>query len=60
MSKIPVADCLVITIFYLDEQSVQEIALITGMSAANVKVRLFRARQRLRELLAKDYKEYQS
>lgn len=40
-----------ITLFYLAEQSVEEIALITGQSAANVKVRLFRARQKLKQLL---------
>src|SRR5690606_1997698 len=44
LSKIPTEESRVITLFYLAEQSVQEIAQITGMSAANVKVKLFRAR----------------
>ena len=41
----------VITLFYLAEQSLEEIALITGQTSNNVKVRLFRARQKLKQLL---------
>lgn len=41
----------IITLFYLAEQSIEEIALITGQTAGNVKVRLFRARQKLKQLL---------
>ncbi|MCE0522346.1 MAG: RNA polymerase sigma factor [Methylacidiphilales bacterium] len=42
---------LVITLLELEEQSVQEIAGLTGWSAANVKVRAFRARAALRKLM---------
>ncbi len=48
---LPVADAEVITLFYLAGQSVEEIGLITGLTATNVKVRLFRARQKLKEVL---------
>ncbi|MDJ1482085.1 sigma-70 family RNA polymerase sigma factor [Cytophagaceae bacterium YF14B1] len=40
-------DAGIITLFYLKEQSLEEIAEITGMTASNAKVRLHRARQRL-------------
>lgn len=40
-------DAAIITFFYLKEQSLEEIAEITGMTANNAKVRLHRARQRL-------------
>jgi RNA polymerase sigma-70 factor (ECF subfamily) len=42
---------LVITLLELEERSVQEIADFTGWSAANVKVRAFRARAALRKLM---------
>ncbi|WP_372752992.1 RNA polymerase sigma factor [Labilibaculum sp.] len=36
-----------ISLFYLDEKSIEEICIITGLSASNVKVKLFRARKKL-------------
>lgn len=43
----------VIELRHFQEQSYREIARTLGISAANVKSRLFRARQKLRELLEK-------
>lgn len=43
-------DRLVITLVDLEQKSVKETAELTGWSEANVKVRAFRARQRMREL----------
>ncbi len=40
-------DNIVITLFYLNENSLQEICEITGWELSNVKVRLHRARKRL-------------
>jgi RNA polymerase sigma-70 factor (ECF subfamily) len=48
---------LTITLFEIEERSVQEIAEITGWSTALVKVRAFRARKEMRKLLAKMTKE---
>lgn len=48
-------DAQAITLFYLAEQSLQEIAEITDQPITNVKVRLFRARQKLKEILGKKY-----
>jgi len=46
---------LVITLLELEEKSIKEIAEMTGWSQANVKVRAFRARQKLKQLLEKQY-----
>ena len=50
-------DAVIITLFYQGEQSLEEIAKVTGFEANTVKVKLHRARQRLRDklqLLLKD------
>jgi DNA-directed RNA polymerase specialized sigma24 family protein len=43
----------VITLFYLKEQSLEEIAQIVGASAETIKVKLCRARKRLAEEMKK-------
>ncbi|NDC43259.1 MAG: sigma-70 family RNA polymerase sigma factor [Chitinophagia bacterium] len=45
------ADAEIVTLFYLSEQTLEEIGVAVGMTPNNVKVRLFRARQKLRELV---------
>jgi RNA polymerase sigma-70 factor (ECF subfamily) len=42
---------LVLTLLVLEDLSVSEVAALTGWSAANVKIRAFRARGRLRKML---------
>ena len=44
-------DSLILTLFYQGEQSLEEIAQVTGFEANTVKVKLHRARQRLRDKL---------
>lgn len=44
-------DANVVTLFYLDDCSIEEIGEITGLGQSNVKVKLFRARKRLYEAL---------
>jgi len=44
-------DRVVLTLFYLAEKSVSEIAEITGWRPSNCKVKLMRARKRLKEIL---------
>ncbi|NKB65832.1 MAG: sigma-70 family RNA polymerase sigma factor [Candidatus Latescibacteria bacterium] len=41
----------VVTLFYLDEMSLQQIAAFLGLSVPSVKQRLYRARRRLQELV---------
>ena len=50
LARLNPADRLVLTLFYFDDCETQEIADRTGWSLAAVKVRLHRARNRLREL----------
>lgn len=44
-------DRIVLTLMFLEELSVAEVAARTGWSATNVKVRAFRAKRRLRKIL---------
>lgn len=50
-------DRLVIQLLHLEEKSVAEIKALTGWSTAGVKVRAFRARQRMKKELARLEKE---
>ena len=50
-------DSLLITLFYLNDNSIEEIQEITEMSQSNVKVRLFRARKKLYKELSLLLKE---
>jgi RNA polymerase sigma factor (sigma-70 family) len=47
------AERLIIELQYLQEKSVDEIRAITGWNAALVRVRAFRARQKLKQLLSR-------
>jgi RNA polymerase sigma factor (sigma-70 family) len=47
-------DAAIITMFYKGEQSLEEIAQVMGIEANTVKVKLFRARQRLKEKLERN------
>ncbi len=51
MSRLNEADRTALTLFYLEEFSLEEIAAITGMQANTAKVRIHRARQRLADEL---------
>ena len=48
-------DAQVITLFYQAEQSLEEIGIILGMEANTVKVKLHRARIRLKEKMEKNF-----
>lgn len=51
IQKLPKTEALVITLYYINENTVREICEITGLSFANIKIKLFRARKKLeREL----------
>jgi len=49
-------DATIITLFYQGEQSLEEIGRALGMETNTVKVKLFRARQRLKEKLERNLK----
>ncbi len=45
--RLPKIEALLVTLYYLEENSVKEIQEITGLTADNIKIRLFRARKKL-------------
>jgi len=47
MSQLEKDERVILTLFYLDEKTVDEVSEITGWSSSNVKVKLHRARKRL-------------
>ena len=47
LSKLTASDALIITMFYLEEMTLKEIAEATGLKANAIKVRLHRSRKRL-------------
>ena len=51
MDQLPPRDRLVLTLMYLEEHSVAEIAALTGWSQTLVKVQAFRARNKLKKLV---------
>lgn len=51
LSNLEVSDRLALTLFYGEDYSVEEVAEFIGWSPSNVKTRLFRARNYLRNIL---------
>ena len=51
LEKLKEEERLLLTFYYFEEQSVEEIAELTGLSVSNVKVRLHRSRKKLYEEL---------
>jgi len=47
--QLPPEDATLLTLYYQHEKTVEELASITGLSVANVKVRLHRIRKKLHE-----------
>jgi len=56
LKKISAKESLVLRLFYLNENSVEEITEVTGWSSSNIKVILHRARINLRHILTEIYK----
>ena len=48
---LPADDAFLLTLFYFEEQSLEEIAKVIGLTANNVKVKLFRSRKKLTTIL---------
>lgn len=45
IQKLPKIDVLLITLYYFNDNSISEIVEITGLTASNIKIKLFRARK---------------
>jgi RNA polymerase sigma-70 factor (ECF subfamily) len=53
LNLLPSDDNILLTLFYFDDQSLEEIGKIMNISANNAKVKLFRSRQKLAVILKK-------
>ncbi|MDR0429700.1 MAG: RNA polymerase sigma factor [Tannerellaceae bacterium] len=51
LNKLPQDEALLLTLYYLEENSVDDIRRITGLTPSNVKTKLFRGRKRFYEAL---------
>ena len=51
MEKLPGDDQVLITLYYYENQSMDEISMITGLTVSNIKVKIHRARKRMQVLL---------
>lgn len=56
LATLPATDQLLVSLFYEHEHAVGEISQITGLTSANVKVKLLRARQKLYTALCQNLK----
>ena len=53
LQKISEVERTLISLYYYDEMSIDDISEVTGISNSNVKVKLFRARQKMLEIIEK-------
>jgi RNA polymerase sigma-70 factor (ECF subfamily) len=56
LAELPETDALVITLYYYEDQSLEEIMEITGLTSSNVRVRLHRARLKIYAELSRQLK----
>lgn len=49
-------DAVVVTLFYYDELSLEEIAGITGLSSSNIRIKLHRSRKKMYQVICKNLK----
>jgi len=54
VNQLPLKYSAVVTLFYLEEQTIEEIAGIMNMTESNVKVMLFRARKSLKDYITQN------
>jgi len=47
INNLPEDESAIVTLFYLKENTIDDISQITGLSVSNVKVKLFRIRKKL-------------
>ena len=51
IAELPEDEAAIITFYYFEEQSVREIAEVTGLTEDNIKIKLYRSRKKLFSLL---------
>jgi RNA polymerase sigma-70 factor (ECF subfamily) len=57
LSKLPEDDQVLVTLYYYENQSMDDISMITGLTVSNIKVKIHRARKKMYELLNELLKE---
>ena len=57
LEKLSEDDQVLVTLYYYENQSMEEISLITGLTVSNIKVKIHRARKRMYSLLHEMLKE---
>jgi RNA polymerase sigma-70 factor (ECF subfamily) len=57
LGKLPGDDQVLVTLYYYENQSMDEISVITGLTVSNIKVKIHRARKKMYELLHEMLKE---
>jgi RNA polymerase sigma-70 factor (ECF subfamily) len=57
LQKISEEERGLISLYYYEEMSTEDIADVTGISKSNIKVKLFRARQKMQEIIEKTEKK---
>ena len=57
INRLPEKDALLITLFYMNDSTIEEIEKITSLTQSNIKVKLFRARKKLNKELSVLLKE---
>lgn len=51
LGKLPEDDQVLVTLYYYENQSMDEISVITGLTVSNIKIKIHRARKRMYSLL---------
>lgn len=55
LGRLPKGDALLLTLYYLEENRVKEVAEITGLNESNVKIKLYRARRLFKQIWVSYY-----
>ena len=56
IDALPETDAVVVTLFYYDELSLDEIAEVTGLSGNNIRIKLHRSRKKMYRVLSEQLK----
>lgn len=56
IEALPETDAVVVTLFYYDELSLEEIAEVTGLTSANIRIKLHRSRKKMYQVLSEHLK----
>ena len=51
IEALPETDAVVVTLFYYDELSLEEIAEVTGLTSSNIRIKLHRSRKKMYQVI---------